>query len=66
MLHESSGSLIYSAAGLDREKLLVLLGVDDIILIDTGDVLLVCDRSHAADVKTVVDELAKRGMDRYL
>jgi mannose-1-phosphate guanylyltransferase len=66
LLRESNGSLILSAADLDSEKLIVLIGLDNVILIDTGDVLLVCDRSHAADVKAVVDELAKRGMDRYL
>lgn len=42
-------------------KLVTLVGVKDLIVIDTGDALLVVPRDRAEDVKRVVEELKKRG-----
>ena len=38
-----------------------LVGVDDLIVVDTQDALLVCHRSHAQNIKSVVDQLKQRG-----
>ncbi len=47
-------------------KCVALLGVDNLIVVDTGDALLVCPRELAQDVKDVV-ELAKRNkLEHYL
>jgi mannose-1-phosphate guanylyltransferase len=34
--------------------------------VDTPDAILVCHRDRAQDVRRVVDELARRGLESYL
>ncbi len=58
---DSQGCLV-----LGGGKLVALLGVRDLVVVDTGDALLVCPRDRAQDVKNVVDELAGRGMTDLL
>jgi hypothetical protein len=45
---------------------MVLLGVKDIVAIDTGDVILIAHRSQSQDVRKVIDQLKHRGLERYL
>lgn len=47
-------------------RLMVLFGVSDIIAVDTGDALLIAHRSQSPEIKRVTEELARRGMKRYL
>jgi len=47
-------------------RLVALVGVDDVIVVDTPDALLVCHRDRTQDVRRVVDELARRGLTTYL
>ena len=47
-------------------KLTALVGVRDLIVVETPDALLVCHRDRAQDVKKVVEELEKRGLTEYL
>jgi mannose-1-phosphate guanylyltransferase len=42
-------------------RLLALVGMKDVVVIDTGDAVLVCARDSVQDVKKVVDELKRRG-----
>ena len=49
----SSGNLIYS----EKNKLVSLIDVDDMIVVDTPDALLVCPRASSQKVKDVVDIL---------
>ena len=48
------------------ERLVALVGVDDLIVVDTPDALLICHRKRAQDVRRVVQELEERGLDAYL
>ena len=48
------------------ERLVALVGVDDVIVVDTPDALLICRRDRAQDVRQVVDELERRGLEAYL
>lgn len=48
------------------EKLMALVGVRDLVVVDTPDALLVCARERAQEVKKVVEELERRGLKRYL
>ncbi len=48
------------------DKLVALVGVHHLIIVDTGDALLVTRRSRSQDVKEVVEELKKNGLDEYL
>lgn len=51
-------SLVY----VDQERrLIVTIGVDDLIVVDTGDVLLVCRKDQAQKVRQIVGQLKKSG-----
>jgi mannose-1-phosphate guanylyltransferase len=50
---DTSSSVVVSSSG----RLIALLGVSDVVVVDTPDALLVVDRSHAQDVKALVDRL---------
>lgn len=47
------------------QRLTVLLGVEDLVVVDTEDALLVCPRSRAQDVRAIPDELRRRSRGRY-
>jgi mannose-1-phosphate guanylyltransferase len=48
------------------KRLMVLLGVSDLIAVDTGDAVLIARRSESQEIRRVIDELRRRGMGRYL
>jgi mannose-1-phosphate guanylyltransferase len=47
-------------------KLTALIGVEDIIVVETGDVLLVCHKDLDQRVRDIVDSLKKKGEKEYL
>jgi len=47
-------------------RLIVTLGVDDLIVVDTADALLIAPASRAQDVKKIVERLAAEGKTDYL
>lgn len=49
-----------------QDKLLATVGLQDIIIVDTQDVTLVCHRNNAQDVKYLIEKLKKEGKARYL
>lgn len=59
---ESSGNLVYGYS----KKLVALVGVKDLVVIDTPDAMLICPQSEAQSVKQLVDKLKAEGMDEYL
>jgi len=48
------------------QRLIALLGVEDLVVVDTRDAVLVCRKQRAQDVRMVVDELRRRRLGRYL
>lgn len=48
------------------ERLMVLLGVDDLVAVDTGDAILIARRSSSQEIRGVIDELTRRGLKRHL
>jgi mannose-1-phosphate guanylyltransferase len=48
------------------DKLVAVIGLDDLIVVDTDDALLVCHKSRAQDVKKVVEHLREKGLTGYL
>lgn len=50
----------------DERKLMAVVGVDDLIVVDTEDALLVCSRENSQHVKRIVEELKLRGLTKYL
>jgi len=47
-------------------RLMVLLGVKDLIAIDTDDALLIAHRERTQEVRRVIEELKQRGLAAYL
>jgi len=60
---DTSGTLI---CGENQERLIVTVGVQDLIIIDTGSAILVCDRKQAQRVREVVNYLKQDGREDYL
>lgn len=58
---DSHGCLV-----LGGEKLVALLGVSDLVVVNTGDAVLVCPRERAQEVKHIVEALAGRGLNGFL
>lgn len=58
---DSGGCLVYGG-----DKLVALVGVKDLIVVDTDDALLICSKDRAQDVKGVVGEIERRGLKDYL
>jgi mannose-1-phosphate guanylyltransferase len=48
-----------------RDRLVVLLGVNDIVVVDTPDALLVGDIKRSQEVRELVDELNNKGYSAY-
>lgn len=58
----SRGSLAISRS----DQLVVLYGVQDVIVVNTGDAILVTDRDSAQGVRDIVDYLKRNQMKEYL
>jgi mannose-1-phosphate guanylyltransferase len=50
----------------DPNKLIVLQGVDDYIIVDTNDVLLICRKDKEQEIKEYVAEVKRNKGDKYL
>jgi len=48
------------------DKLVAVIGVSDLVIVDTEDALLVCPKSRAQDVRRVVETLGRTGLTQYL
>jgi mannose-1-phosphate guanylyltransferase len=48
------------------DRLVALVGVRDLVVVETPDAVLVCRKDRAQDVRRVVAELEGRGWRRYL
>ena len=60
---ETNNTLVY---GTDNERLIVTIGLDDTVVVDSGDVLLICKSDQAQKVRDVVEHLKKHRQDKYL
>lgn len=56
-----SESLIYAG-----DKLVATVGLKDIVIVDTPDVLLVCNKNEAVKIKDVIARLKAEGKEEYL
>ena len=61
VLVDTTGSLIFG-----NRRLVAAIGLEDMIIVDTEDALLVVPRSHAQDVRKVVDALRRARKSSYL
>ncbi len=58
---DTKGCITYS-----EKRLITTIGVENIIVVETDDAVLVCDKSRAQDVKQAVDLLKENGRDELL
>lgn len=61
--HETHNTLVY---GTNNERLIVTIGVDDMVIVDTGDVLMIAKTDQSQKVKDVVSHLKKHNQEKYL
>jgi mannose-1-phosphate guanylyltransferase len=62
LLRDAAGLVVVPQSG----RLVAALGVRDLVIVDTSDVLMICPRDRAQDVKRLVDDLRERGSDNRL
>jgi len=55
---DTNKSLVYTAK---EHRLIVTIGVDNLVVVDTGDVLLVCHKEHAQRIRQIVNQLKQEG-----
>jgi len=63
LAHETHNTLVY---GGNNERLIVTIGVDDMVIIDAGDVLMVCKTDQSQKVRDVVGHLKKHNQEKFL
>ena len=49
-----------------NEKLVVLQGLENFIVVDTPDILLICERNREQQIKEYVAEVKRNKGDKYL
>ncbi|MFH1860203.1 MAG: mannose-1-phosphate guanylyltransferase, partial [bacterium] len=59
---DSKRNIIYSTS----KRLITLLGVTDMVIVDTDDAIIICPKEKTEDVKKIVDKLKCHGMQGYL
>jgi mannose-1-phosphate guanylyltransferase len=63
LFKDSHSSLVVSE---NKQKLIALLNVENLVVVDTEDVLLICERKSAQNVRELVNILKKSGMSEFL
>ncbi len=59
----SQNCLIYANS---ENKVVATIGLKDLIVVDTADALLVCQKDRVSDIKKIVEKLKESGKDKYL
>ena len=60
---DTNKTLVYS---VNNQRLVVTIGLDDVVVVDSGDVLLVCKADQSQKVRDVVEQLKKKNQEKYL
>lgn len=54
---DTTATLVYS----ESDRVIATIGLENFLIVDTGDAIMIAPRSRAQDVKQLVDELRRRG-----
>jgi mannose-1-phosphate guanylyltransferase len=63
---QTKGTLVYQDPGEEAARLVVTLGVEDLVVVDTEDVILVCERGEVESIRRLVEQLEREGKEEYL
>ena len=63
MLYEVANSLVLSK---DKDKLMVLRGLDNYLVVDTDNVLLICPKNEEEGFKQIIKDIDLKKDDRYI
>lgn len=61
IMHDSSRCLVHS-----NGRLIALVGIHDVMVVDTDDAILICNRESAQQVKNVVDYLHAHQLEEFV
>ena len=61
---DSQNSLVH--VNDQNKRMVVTIGVEDLVIVDTGDVLLVCSKEQDQQVRQVIQMLKDQNKDEYL
>lgn len=60
---DTHNTLVYSD---DEQRLVVTIGLDDMVVVDAGDVLMICKADQSQKVRDVVEHLKRHRQEKYL
>jgi mannose-1-phosphate guanylyltransferase len=49
-----------------QKKLIAAVNIEGLVVVDMDDALLICKKEDSQDVKAIVDQLTRKGMDSFL
>jgi mannose-1-phosphate guanylyltransferase len=49
-----------------QDKLIITLGIDGIVIVETKDVILISSKNKTQDIKKILERLEEEGLDKYL
>lgn len=59
---DAKDCVFYSGSG----KLITAVGVENLVVVETGDCFMICPKDKAQDVKKIVEKLSEKGMEEFL
>jgi mannose-1-phosphate guanylyltransferase len=60
---DTHNTLVYS---VDDQRLVVTIGLDDMVVVDAGDVLMICKVDQSQKVRDVVEHLKRNNQENFL
>ncbi len=63
---DTSKTLVYQEDWKEGGRLIALLGVEDLIVVETNNAILICPRERAEEVRRLVEQLNAEGKSEYL
>jgi mannose-1-phosphate guanylyltransferase len=66
ILMDTRDTLIYQEKDEVQGKMIAALGLEGMIIVETEDVLLICPRERAEEVRSFVEALSEMGKDQYI
>ena len=62
LLYNTNRSIVYAP----KDKLVVIQGLTNYIVVDTPDALLICDKDEEQTVKVIVNDIKTKTGDKYI